>query len=54
MNKKPHRGTNFRSILQEDGILKEVEARALKHALDLQLGKLIAQPKSSRQAKGTG
>jgi hypothetical protein len=33
MSKKPHRGTNIRSFLQEDGILEEVEARALKQAL---------------------
>jgi hypothetical protein len=48
MNRKPHRGTNFRSFLQEDGILEEVEARALKHALALQLGKLIAQESISK------
>jgi DNA-binding Xre family transcriptional regulator len=48
MNKKSHRGTNFRSFLQEDGILEEVEARALKHALALQLGKLIAQKAISK------
>jgi DNA-binding Xre family transcriptional regulator len=48
MKTKKHRGTNFRSFLEEDGILEEVEARALKHALALQLGKLIAEKAMSK------
>ena len=35
--KNPHRGSDFRDFLAEDGILAEVEARALKRALVLQL-----------------
>lgn len=48
MNRKRPRETNFRSYLQEEGILEEVEARAMKHALTLQLGKLIEQKAISK------
>lgn len=33
MSKKTHRGSDFREFLKEQGILGEVEARALKQAL---------------------
>ena len=36
-----HRGSDFRDFLQEEGILGEVEARALKQALSLQLDHLL-------------
>lgn len=42
MKKNIHRGSDFRSFLKEDGILEEVEERAMKKALALQLEKLIA------------
>jgi DNA-binding Xre family transcriptional regulator len=48
MNKNKHRGTNFRSFLEEDGILEEEEARALKRAVSVQLTKLIAQKSLSK------
>ena len=48
MNKKKHRGTDFREFLAEDGILEEVEGRALKRALALQLAKLIEQKSLSK------
>ena len=41
MSKKKHRGTDFRDFLNEQGILEEVEARALKQALSLQLDHLL-------------
>lgn len=40
MKQKAHRGSDFRDFLKEDGILEEVEARALKRAIALQLEKL--------------
>lgn len=33
MSKRNHRGSDFRDFLNEEGILGEVEARALKQAL---------------------
>jgi antitoxin HicB len=41
MSKKNHRGSDFRDFLNEQGILGEVEARALKQALSLQLDRLL-------------
>ena len=41
MSKKNHRGSDFRDFLNEQGILGEVEARALKQALSLQLDQLL-------------
>ena len=41
MSKKKHPGTDFRDFLNEQGILEEVEARALKQALSLQLDHLL-------------
>jgi predicted XRE-type DNA-binding protein len=48
MNKKKHRGTDFRDFLQENGILEEVEACAIKRAIALQLAKLIEQKSLSK------
>jgi len=39
--KNKHRGGDFRDFLKEEGILAEVEARALKQALSLQLDHLL-------------
>ena len=41
MSKKNHRGSDFRDFLKEQGILGEVEARALKQTLSLQLDQLL-------------
>ena len=41
MSKNKHRGSDFRDFLNEQGILEEVEARALKQALSLQLDHLL-------------
>jgi predicted XRE-type DNA-binding protein len=43
MSKKPHRGSDFRDFLNEQGILGEVETRALKQALSLQLDHLLKE-----------
>jgi antitoxin HicB len=41
MKKKLHRGSDFRDFLDEQGILAEVEARALKRAMTLQMLRLL-------------
>ena len=43
MSKKNHRGSDFRDFLNEQGILGEVEARALKQTLSLQLDRLLKE-----------
>ena len=43
MNKRIHRGSDFRDFLEEQGIREEVEARALKQAVSLQLERLLKQ-----------
>ena len=43
MSKKIYRGGDFRDFLNEKGILDEVEARALKQALSLQLDRLLKE-----------
>jgi predicted DNA-binding protein (UPF0251 family) len=41
MSKRTHRGSDFRDFLKEQGILGEVEARALKQAMSLQISRLL-------------
>jgi hypothetical protein len=41
MKKNIHRGSSFRDFLKDEGILEEVEERAMKKAQALQLGKLL-------------
>ena len=43
MSKKTHRGSDFRDFLKEQGILGEVEARALKQAMSLQISRLLEE-----------
>ena len=43
MSKTIHRGSDFRDFLKEQGILGEVESRALKRALSLQLNRLLKE-----------
>ena len=43
MKKHIHRGSDFRAFHKKEGILEEVEERAMKKALALQLEKLLAQ-----------
>ena len=41
MSKNKHRGGDFRDFLQAEGILAEVETRAMKQAMSLQLNRLL-------------
>ena len=41
--KNNHRGSDFRDFLNEQGILGEVEARALKQAMSLQISRLLEE-----------
>ncbi len=43
MSKRTHRGSDFRDFLKEQGILGEVEARALKQAMSLQISRLLEE-----------
>ena len=43
MSKRTHRGSDFRDFLKEQGILGEVEARALKQAISLQISRLLEE-----------
>jgi len=43
MKKNPHRGSDFRDFLKAEGILEEVEERAMKQALSLQLARLLKE-----------
>jgi len=43
MSKKKHRGSDFRDFLNEQGILGEVEVRALKQAMSLQISRLLEE-----------
>ena len=43
MKKNPHRGSDFRDFLREEGMLEAVEERAMKQALALQLAKLLKE-----------
>lgn len=41
MKKNPHRGSDLRNFLREEGMLEAVEERAMKQALALQLARLL-------------
>jgi antitoxin HicB len=41
MSKNKHRGDDFREFLDDEGILGEVEARALKQTMSLQISRLL-------------
>ncbi len=43
MKKNIHRGSDLRDFLKEEGILDEVEERAMKQALTLQLARLLKE-----------
>jgi predicted XRE-type DNA-binding protein len=53
MSKKNHRGSDFRDFLNEQGILGEVEARALKQALSLQLDRLLKEKELTKTQMAT-
>ena len=48
MKKRIHRGSDLRDFLREEGILEEVEARALKQSISLQFEKLRRQKALSK------
>jgi hypothetical protein len=48
MSKNKHRGSDLRDLLREDGVLEEVEARAAKRALALQLSRLAKEQSLSK------
>ncbi len=52
MSKKNHRGGDFRDFLNEQGILGEVETRALKQALSLQLDQLLKKQELTKTQMG--
>ena len=41
MSKQKHRGGDFRDFLKDEGILGEVETRAMKQAMSLQFNHLL-------------
>ena len=43
MSKNKHRGSDLRDFLKEQGSLGEVEARALKQSMSLQISRLLAE-----------
>jgi hypothetical protein len=48
MSKNQHRGGDFRDLLKDEGILAEVEIRALKQAMSLKLTQLLKSRQSPR------
>ena len=50
LNKNKYRGSNFDDFLREEGILEEVEVKAAKRAVALQLEKLMASQSLSKNA----
>jgi hypothetical protein len=43
MSKKIHRGSHLRDFLESEGVLGEVEERALKQAVAIQLARLLKE-----------
>jgi DNA-binding Xre family transcriptional regulator len=48
--KNKHRGGSFETFLQEEGLLKDVQAVALKRALDMKVADLMKKKKLSKSA----
>ena len=53
MKNRTHRGSDFRDFLKEEGILGEVEARALKQAVSLQLDRLLKEKEITKAEMAT-
>ena len=53
MSKQKHRGGDFRDFLNEQGILGEVEARALKQAISLQFNHLLEKQSLTKAEMAT-
>jgi antitoxin HicB len=52
-SKNPHRGDDFRDILQKDDLLEDVESLAWKRALALQLQQLIEKQEITKSEMAT-
>jgi len=50
MRRRTHRGGDLRDFLREEGVLEQVEARALKRAIALQLERLRKEQAVSKSA----
>ncbi|HTS16899.1 MAG TPA: Fis family transcriptional regulator [Verrucomicrobiae bacterium] len=50
MNKNKYRGSNFDDFLKEEGILEEVEIRAAKRAIVVQLERLMKSQSLTKKA----
>lgn len=48
MKTNKHRGSNFRDFLKDEGLLEEVEERAIKQVVALQLAELLKQKKINK------
>ena len=53
MSKQKHRGGDLRDFLNEQGILGEVEARALKQAISLQFNHLLEKQSLTKAEMAT-
>ena len=53
MNKNKHRGGDFRDFLKDEGILAEVETRAMKQAMSLQLNRLLEKQSLNKAEMAT-
>ena len=53
MSKQKHRGSDLRDFLNEQGILGEVEARALKQAISLQFNYLLEKQSLTKAEMAT-
>ncbi len=53
MNKNKHRGGDFRDFLKDEGILAEVETRAMKQAMSLQLNRLLEKQSLTKAEMAT-
>ena len=53
MSKQKHRGDDFRDFLNDEGILAEVETRALKQAMSLQFNRLLEKQSLTKAEMAT-
>ena len=53
MSKQKHRGGDFRDFLKDEGILAEVETRALKQAMSLQFNRLLEKQSLTKAEMAT-
>ena len=53
MSKQKHRGGDFRDFLKNEGILAEVETRALKQAISLQFNYLLEKQSLTKAEMAT-